>query len=182
MRPNSAVPLSVLLIITITSPMMYQLKDSDSPILEAREISGGCCQPNRNSTYLRVFSDGKVEWDEFDDAKKDYVTHHAVLSKKQMRAVQWALDNMKGLASHYTAKEAEGNIDSEYNFTVMGRRKDKTYRTEIFVGLSVDADNYSQLPAPLRTVACSVAIMRNQLTNEKADFDLGFCRKYYAGW
>lgn len=180
MKRIDAVALSVLLCIAITLPMIGQVKDSDSPILEAREISGGCCQPNRDTTYLRVFSDGKVEWDEFNSANKSYVVHRAVLSKKQIRAVRWAVDNMKGLASYYTAKDAEGNIDSEYTFTIMGRKKDRTYRTEVFFGLPVDAENYSKLPTPLRTVACSVSVTRSQLTNEKADLE--FCRKYYVGW
>jgi hypothetical protein len=182
MRRCGAEAFSMVLVIALALPMIGQLKDSDSPILEAREISGGCCQSDRNTTYLRVFSDGKAEWDEFDYAKKSYVAHQAVLSKKQMRAIQWAVDNMKGLASFYSGKYAKGNIDSEYTFSIMGRKKDTNYRTEIFFGLAVDAENYSELPARVRAVACNVSVTRGQLTNETTDFDSEFCRKYYVGW
>jgi hypothetical protein len=180
MKRFNPVVLSVLLAIAVTLPMTAQLKDRDSPILEARDISGGCCQPSRDTNYLRVFSDGKVEWEEFDYAKKSYVAHQAVLSKKQMRAIKWAVDNMKDLAGSYTGQYAKGNIDSFYSFAITGRKNDKTYRTDIFFGLSVDGDNYSELPTPLRNVACNVSITRSQLTNEKADLE--FCRKYYVGW
>ena len=180
MKRFNPVVLSVLLAIAVTLPMTAQLKDSDSPILEARDISGGCCQLSRDTTYLRVFPDGKAEWDEFNEAKKSYVAHQAVLSKKQMRAVKWAIDNMKDLLGSYTGKSAEGNIDSFYSFAITARKNDKTYRTEIFFGLPVDADNYSKLPTPLRNVACNVSVTRGQLTNEKPDLE--FCRKYYVGW
>ena len=180
MKRFNPLALSLLLVIAVTLPMTAQLKDRDSPILEARDFSGGCCQPNRDTTYLRVFPDGKVEWDEFDEAEKSYVAHQAVLSKKQMRAIKWAIDNMKDLASSYTGQYAKGNIDSFYSFAIIGRKNDKTYRTDIFFGLSVDGDNYSKLPTPLRNVACNVSVTRSQLTNEKADLD--FCRKYYVGW
>ena len=83
MKRFNPLALSLLLVIAVTLPMTAQLKDRDSPILEARDFSGGCCQPNRDTTYLRVFPDGKVEWEEFDEAEKSYVAHQAVLSKKQ---------------------------------------------------------------------------------------------------
>lgn len=86
----------------------------------------------------------------------------------------------EGLEKCYIAKAAERNIDSEYTFEITGRKKDKTYRTDIFFGLWVDGENYSKLPIPLRDVACNVSITRSQLTSEKAD--LQFYRKYYVGW
>lgn len=95
-RRFDGVAISVLLVIAVALPMTGQLKDSDSPILEARDIEGGCCQPHHDTTYLRVFSDGKAKWDEFDYARTSYVAHQAVLSKRQMRAVEWAIDKMKG--------------------------------------------------------------------------------------
>ena len=69
MKRFNPVPLSLLLVIAITLPMTAQRKGSDSPILEARDFSGGCCQPNRDTTYLRVFPNGKAEWEEFNEAK-----------------------------------------------------------------------------------------------------------------
>jgi len=182
MRRCGSMALSMVLVIAFAPPMIGQLKGSDSPILEAREISGGCCQSNRNTTYLRVFSDGKAEWDEFDNSTKSYSAHQTVLSKKQMRAIRWAVDNMKGLASFYSGRYAKGNIDSEYTFSIMGSKKGTNYQTEIFFGLAVDAENYSELPVPVRTVACNVSVTKGQLTNDTTDFDLEFCRKYYVGW
>lgn len=180
MRRFDVVAASVLLTVVSVLPVTGWTQDTDSPILEARDISGGCCQPNYDSTYLRVFSDGKVEWDEFDSATRSYVPHKAVLSKKQMKAVQWAILNMKGLASFYTGAYAKGNIDSQYSFAITGRKNGNIYHIDIFFGLDVDADNYSDLPARVRSVACNVAVTRSQLTNEKVDLD--FCRKYYVGW
>jgi hypothetical protein len=118
MKRFNAVVLSVLLAIAVTLPMTAQLKDSDSPILEARDISGGCCQPSRDTTYLRVFPDGKAEWDEFNEAKKSYVAHQAVLSKKQMRAVKWAIDNMKDCQAPTQENPPRENIDSFYSFAI----------------------------------------------------------------
>jgi hypothetical protein len=180
MRRIRVVALSALLVTGIGSPLIGQPKDDDPPILEAREVSGGCCQADSDTTILRVFSDGKVEWDEFDDAKHSYVARQGVLSNKQMRAIQWAIDNMKGLRDFYRGKNTEGNIDSNDSFTILARKKGKTYRTEIFFGLPVDVDNYSKLPASVRSVACNVTVTRSQLTHEKID-DLEFCRKYSVG-
>ena len=157
-----------------------QAKESGSPILEAREISGGCCQPSHDSTYLRVFPNGRAEWDQYDPAKKLYVPHHAVLSRKQLRAVKWAIESMRNLAKSYTGEYAKGNIDSFYSFAITGSEKDRTYQTEIFFGLPVDAENYSELRVPVRTLACNVSVVRTRLANEEADLE--FCKMYYVGW
>ena len=97
-----------------------------------------------------------------------------------MKAVKWAIENMKGLRNSYTGKYAEGNIDSFYSFQITGHAKDKTYQTDVFFGLDVDGENYSELPNPLRNVACNISVTRSRLTHEEADLD--FCRKYYVGW
>jgi hypothetical protein len=180
MRRTNAFAWSVLLVVAIRLPLMGQPKDGDSPILEAREISGGCCQRSSDTTFLRVFSNGHVEWDEVDDPNKPYVRHQGMLSKKQMRAIQRAIDNMKGLRDFYKGKSAEGNIDSEYTFAITARKNDKTHQTEILFGLPVDSDNYSKLPRAVRSVACNVTVTRDQLTHEKMD-DPEFCKRYYAG-
>ena len=98
-----------------------------------------------------------------------------------MRAIQFAVDNMKGLGDFYKGKSAEGNIDSEYNFAITARKKDKIHQMEIFFGLPVDTGNYSKLPPAVCSVACNVTVTRSQLTHEKID-DLEFCRKYNVGW
>ena len=76
-----------------------------------------------------------------------------------MRAIKWAIDNMKDLASSYTGQYAKGNIDSVYTFTIIGRKNDKTYRTDIFFGLSVDGDNSQNYNSPPK---CSLQCLRNE--------------------
>lgn len=176
---SKAVLLTAFLVVLL--PLVRgQAKESGAPILEAREISGGCCQPSYDHTYLRVFPNGRAEWEQYDPAKNRYVLHHAVLSRKQLRAVDWAIASMKNLAKSYTAESAKGNIDSFYSFAITGSEKGKTYQTEIFFGLPVDAENYSELRVPVRTLACNVSVVRTRLANEEADLE--FCKKYYVGW
>ncbi len=179
-RKLGVVALRVVLMMALAPSTRAQPEDGRSPILEAREVSGGCCQPSRDTTYLRVFSDGRAEWDVYDEKQKSYVTHQTLVSKKQMRAVKWAIRNMKGLGKSYTGKYAAGNIDSYYSFQITTYDRGKTYETDVFFGLEVDSENYSELPVSLRTVACNVAITRSRLAHEEAD--LNFCRKYYVGW
>ena len=121
-----------------------------------------------------------VVWDEFDNATKSYVPHQSLLSKKQMKSIKWAIGNMQRLANSYTGKYAVGNIDSYRSFQITGRDKGKTYQTDVFFGLSVDSENYSELPLSLRNVACNVSVTRSRLAHEEADLE--FCRKYYVGW
>ena len=151
-----------------------------APILEARDISQGCCSGQYDRTYLRVFGDGTVEWEAFDEHGKVFVAHHETLSKKKLRAIQWAIDSMKGLKDFYVGKGAENNIDDDYRFAITGRRGVKIYKTEIGFGLPVSEENYSGQPSPLRTVVCNIAETRSELAHEKADLE--FCKKYYVGW
>lgn len=150
------------------------------PILEARDIQSGCCDTHHDLTYLRVFADGKVEWDEIDLKTQRPVAHQSALSRKQLKSVRWAIDSMKESAKSYTANRAKANIDSELSFVISASEGGRDYHMEIFFGLPVDAENYSELPTPVRTVACNVAILRSDLLGEK--MDLTFCRKYYVGW
>ncbi len=151
-----------------------------APILEARDIAGGCCDIHHDRTYLRVFADGRVEWDEIDFKTQRSVPHQSILSKKQLNAVRWAVDNLKGLDKIYTANYAQGNIDSMFSFRITASGSGRDYHTDISFGLPVSAENYAALPTRVRTVVCNIAIPRSQLAGEKTD--LTFCKKYYVGW
>src|SRR5215469_3265184 len=93
-----------------------QHKADDEPILEARDSSGGCCSLRYDRTYLRVFADGRVEWEVFDEQAKPslvegtnvwtaFIAHKETLSKKKLKSIQWAIENMKGLKEFYVGKE-----------------------------------------------------------------------------
>ena len=161
-------------------PIAAQQATSSSSILDARDISEGCCDSHYNRTYLRVFADGRAEWEAFDEQEKAFIVHQGILPKKKLKAIQWAVDNMRGLEKRYDGKAGENNIDSWYRFAITGKREDKTYHTDIIFGLPVTGKNYSGLPGSLRTVVCNFAMTRSELANETADLE--FCRKYYVGW
>jgi hypothetical protein len=82
-----------------------QHKADAEPILDARETSQGCCERRYNRTYLRVFADGTVEWEAFDEQKQAFIAHQGTLSKKKLKSIQWAIDSMKGLKEFYVGKE-----------------------------------------------------------------------------
>jgi len=170
----------LLLLCVFGLPCEAQRNADPAAILDARDISEGCCDSHYNRTYLRVFADGKVEWDALDPLTNKSVGHQGTLSKKKVKAIQWAIDNMKGLDKRYDGKAGENNIDSWYRFAITGKQLNKTYHTDIVFGLPVSGKNYSGLPDRVRTVVCNIAVTRSELANEKADLE--FCRKYYVGW
>jgi hypothetical protein len=166
-------------VLVLPFTMGAQQSKVPKPLLDARYIQSGCCSRNSDFTYLRVFADGKVEWDEEDLKTHSFVAHQGALSGKQLNAVQWAIDRMKGLAKNYTANGAKRNIDDMLSFAITAREGGRDYHTEIFFGLPVDAENYSELRTPVRAVACTLTILRSDLSHEK--MDLTFCRKYFVG-
>jgi hypothetical protein len=170
----------VLFGFVLVLPFVAPQSKVPKPILEARDIQGGCCEAHHDLTYHPVFADGKVEWDEPDSKTQRSVARQSVLSKKQLKAVRWAIDNMKGLARSYEANGAKGNIDSELSFVITASEGGRDYHTDRSFGLPVDAENYSDLPTQVRTVACNIAVPRSDLGLET--LDLAFCRKYYVGW
>jgi hypothetical protein len=142
MRQKGAGAIFLLLCI-FALPGEAQRNARAAPILDVRDISQGCRSGRYDRTYLRVFGDGRVEWEAFDEHEKAFIVRQETLSNKKLNAIQWSIDTMKGLKDCYVGKGAENNIDDGYRFAITGRRGDKTYKTEIGFGLAVSGENYS---------------------------------------
>ncbi|HXT87484.1 MAG TPA: hypothetical protein VN745_10710 [Verrucomicrobiae bacterium] len=179
-RRNAIVASAVLVSAICMLASGAQRKPVEMPILEARDISAGCCDTHFNLTYLRVFADGKVEWQQFEGENRIVASHHGRLPARKLKAVERAVDSMKGLKEFYAGKSAENNIDSWFHLDITGRRRNKTYHTDIAFAFPVNGKNYADLPDIVRTVACNVAVTRSELAKEKMDVEM--CRRYYVGW
>jgi hypothetical protein len=169
--------------------------DSSAPILEAIDRANGCCEPHYTSVHLRVFENGRAEWDEPvppafpDDApadldrasgEKQFVRKTATLSKKELNAVSWAVRSMSLLEPKYRTPAADMNIDNDDWIEFSARDKKKSYKVTVAFGNPISEENYQDAPRALKTVVCSVEKIR--LAHTKETKDMAWCTNYWMGW
>jgi len=168
------------------SPAQHVAVQSTSmplPILEAIDHADGCCEAHINMAHLRVFADGRIEWDEkfAVNGKWQFPRKTSTATKKELKAVRWAVNSMSGLASIYSTPAAENNIDNDDWIEITGRSAKKTRNVTVAFGSSIDEANYASAPPGLKTLVCTIAIIRNSRTHEDSA-DLAWCSKYYVGY
>lgn len=155
------------------------------PILEAIDHAEGCCEGYIHAVHLRVFAGGRIEWDQMDglttSRKLNFILRNSAATKKEMKAVRWAVASMSGLAPGYTGAAAYGNIDNNDWIEIIGRDAKEIHKVNVGFGSSIAEWNYANLPPGLKTVVCTIEIIRESRTHE-ATPDLSWCRKYYVGY
>lgn len=157
---------------------------SAQPVLEAIDRAAGCCETPIDMADLRVFADGKIEWDEMTATpfgKLEFVHKTSVATKKELKAVRWAVASMSGLSPSYVAAAAQGNIDNDDWIEITGRDAKRIRKVIVGFGNSIDEENYTDAPPALKTVVCTIAIIRQSRAHEPAP-DTAWCRKYYVGY
>src|SRR5579864_1941253 len=70
-------------------PGKAQRNADAAPILDVRDISQRCCSGQFDRTYLRVFGDGRVEWEAFDEQETSLPgTLSEAAQRKEIQSVE----------------------------------------------------------------------------------------------
>jgi len=195
-RPSLAVFLAAFGALGASAVLQPQqpARDSPPPILEAVSRANGCCEAHYAEVRLRVFEDGRAEWDEPRPADtssadagldqsgpaREFVRKQAVLTKKELNAVNWAVHSMSLLQPKYRAPAADTNIDNDDWMEFSARDNKKTYKVSVAFGNLITEENYRGAPRALKTVVCNIEKIRLAHTHETGDLD--WCANYWMGW